>query len=841
MVWTGGTDMAKRYIKSTQSFSPILDIKDGVIITKDGRYFKLLEFSPINYDLRSPGEQATIIDAFSAALRSFPDQVHFKVISSTSDVSPYLEALSKRYDAEVSAGNTGCAELIDDQMDFISRVSRTQGVTRRFFVTFEYTTKGRLQAKKPPFDMIVDSLNRTARSIALAMESCGNTLVSRDDRDYILRALYECSCRGQSDIVSFEERKEAIGLRYAEANGGEPVDEGAIPVNEYIAPDVIDSSISPDFIKVDNLYIKYGYIPSDAYPGQAYGGWLQILFGYLDNVDVDFWLTREDTIRVKNSLDYQMRNARVRVITDGDNARDSEEVQNALSAGYYIKQALGQGEDLYYMASMLSVSAETIEDMDNYFREMREYCLRNDMELKPCTYQQEECYRVSLPLTDYSKGIFRKSKRNIMSGELGSFYPFTAYELADRDGVFLGINANYGSPVFLNQYDTTKYANASMIVLGPSGAGKTYLLSTMLLRMRESKGNLDTMVISPLKGTEFLRSCQAVGGEFVRIAPGSEQNINLLEIRMTDRGDSALVDEGYSRGSILSGKIQKVLDTLTILLPDRTEIETQVLDRCLKLTYNSFGITDDNESLYDPDIPGAYRTMPTLRDLYDVLVKEGGPNATRLHSVLNRYVNGSAANYSKPTNVDLSNRFIVFDVSDCADVNLPFSMAICLDQINDKVRADRTKPSLVAIDEIWRLMKSSKESARFCQTLYKELRGYGGSVIGCSQDLSDILSDEIGSAIVNNANFKFLLPMDKHELDLLASVVDITSEEIKKLKKTTLKEGDGGRRNALLIANNNHVFIRIEASPKEHDLITTNAADLRRIAAQKASERRDAE
>ncbi len=80
-------------IQSSQSFSPIRDVRDGVICTKDGRFVKLLEFSPINFGLRSADEQAAIISQFAMALRTMPATLQFKVVAKKSDVTGFLDVL----------------------------------------------------------------------------------------------------------------------------------------------------------------------------------------------------------------------------------------------------------------------------------------------------------------------------------------------------------------------------------------------------------------------------------------------------------------------------------------------------------------------------------------------------------------------------------------------------------------------------------------------------------------------------------------------------------------------------------------------------------------------------
>lgn len=823
----------KQLIKSTQSMSPILEIRDGVIISKDEHYYKLLEFEPINFELRSPEEQEQIIAQFSSVIRTWPNIVHLKIISAKSDVTPFIEDLEKRRENEKAAGNNGCKELIDDQIALIKKISRTQGVTRRFFITIEYEMDQGFK-RRPPFKDIVQSLNREARSIAAAMEGCGNMLISSDDRDYIQNAMYNMMCKTQAAIIPYEDRKAAIVHRYEEAAGG-PVDYATIPVNDFICPDRMDTSLSPQYIVIDGMYIAYCYLPSSAYPVQAYGGWLQVLFGYMDDVDVDFWIKKEDISQIQRKLTYALKSNKIKAHQKDDISQDYDDVLASIESGYYIKSAISNGDDFCYISTIITIMADSLENLKIRVEEMQNHCIRNDMHLYRCTFQQEQAYKACLPLADYCDSIFEKSKRNVMASQLGSCYPFTAYELADRGGVFMGVNARYGSPVFLNTFDTQKYQSANMIILGPSGSGKTYTLLSMLLRMRQ-KG-LQVFIIAPLKGHEFRRACHEINGEYIRIAPGSKQNINIMEIRKADHGDFALIDgEGrIDKGSILSNKIQQLLNFFTVILPDRTEMEKQILDEALKSVYQDFGISENNKTLID-STTGAYKTMPTLADLHKKL-KAAGPDAIRLTNSLTRYVTGSAKSFSMPTNVNLDNKFVIIDVSDLTAEMLPVGMFIALDYVMDKAKQDITKRKVIAIDEMWRLMKASRQSAEFVQQIYKEIRGYAGAAIGATQDLGDVLANDIGAAIINNARFKLMLPMDKKEAEALSSVIDLTSEELTQLKKTSLKAGGGGERRALLVANNNHVFVTIKASKKEHELITTNAEDLQKLAAKNALSR----
>ncbi len=817
---------------STQSYSPLLGIKDGIIVTKDERYVKILELSPINFELRSPYEQDDIIAAFSGAIRIMPEKVHIKVVNTPSDVAPFIYALGDKYNEEPSAG---CRELQVDQMELIYKTGQTQGVARRFFMSFEYEDSEQRIGKRPDFETIRNSLNATARSIANAMDACGNPVISSDDTDYLLDVFYNIMCKTESRGKPFEQHKNEIIERYKEKFGSDII-EAQIPINDFISPGKIDFTLSPKYVMVDGKYTTYAFLPSDAYPTRAVGGWLQVLFSVIDGIDVDFWIQKVPPEKIQRRLSFELKKNIVNEKNSDIVSENYEDIKTALQAGTYIKGALASGEDFCYISTIMTISGDTVDAMNSKYRIMKEHLLRNDMSIRQCIFQQEEAYNSTLPLADYSQGIFDKSRRNIMSSQLGSCYPFTAYELADKGGIFFGINTRYGTPVFINIFDRSKYQNANMLILGPSGSGKTYTLLSMLLRMRQQ--GLQIFTIAPFKGVEFARATTAVDGEFIRIAPGSNQNINIMEIRKYDSG-SVMIDgeEMGTSGSILTDKIQQVERFFGLLLPDMTVQEQHILDEALIKTYAKFKITTKNKSLIDPMNPTEYRQMPVLGDLFDELKKmeEQGSNSERLLEAMARFVTGSARSFNQPTNVNLNNKFVVLDVSTMTKELLPVGMFIALDFVLDKAKANRSENKVIAIDEMWRLMSASRLTAEFAVEVFKIIRGYGGSAIGATQDLADVLHDESGAAIINNAKTKFFLPVERKEAGELAEVVDLSTEEIDQLKiSKALKPG--ASRKILMVAGANHVFISVKTSPKEHDLITTSADDLKRIEREKAAQ-----
>ena len=279
--------------------------------------------------------------------------------------------------------------------------------------------------------------------------------------------------------------------------------------------------------------------------------------------------------------------------------------------------------------------------------------------------------------------------------------------------------------------------------------------------------------------------------------------------------------------SMLAKKIQQLMIFFSLLVPDMTNEEEQMLDEALIKTYAEFGITHDNNSLYeDKDaVPPKLKKMPILGDLHRNL--QENPMTTRLAAIVSRFVTGSAQSFNRQTNVDLSNKYVVLDLSELKGKLLPVGMMIALDYVWDNIKADRTKKKAIIIDEIWQLIgaSSNKLAAEFCLEIFKVIRGYGGAAISATQDLSDFFSlddGKYGRAIINNSKNKIILNLEPDEARYVQEVLKLTRTEVRSI--TQFERGE-----ALVHSNNNKIPVVIKASSEEKEMITTDRAELEAI------------
>jgi hypothetical protein len=219
------------------------------------------------------------------------------------------------------------------------------------------------------------------------------------------------------------------------------------------------------------------------------------------------------------------------------------------------------------------------------------------------------------------------------------------------------------------------------------------------------------------------------------------------------------------------------------------------------------------------------KKMPILGDLHRNLTDN--PMTERIAVIVSRFVTGSAQSFNRQTNVDLSNKYIVFDLSELKGKLLPVGMMIALDYVWDSVKTNLTKKKAVLIDEIWKLIgtSSNKQAAEFCLNIFKTIRGYGGAAVSATQDLSDFFGLEdgkYGRAIINNSKNKIILNLEPDEAQYVKDVLKLTRTEIESI--TRFERGE-----ALIYSNNNKVPVIVKASETEHEMITTDRAELEMI------------
>lgn len=590
---------------------------------------------------------------------------------------------------------------------------------------------------------------------------------------------------------------------------------GQTSVLDILAPSSVDNG-SRDYVVVDGIYHSYLYIAGYGYRTRNEAAWLSPLVEAGENIGLNFTFRRipRDKILPRISQKTMLNRSRMREV--GDTRQDFEELDDAISSGFYLKEGMNRAaQDFYYMSTVIEVTAYDEEELEQRVADVMTLCSSMSMVCKRADYKHEQCFLSSLPILSVDPDIERKSRRNILTDSLAASFPFSSFEIYDEGGIFLGLNKYNRSVAILDIFDSDKYNNANGCIFGTTGAGKTFLLQSMALRYRMQ--GVQVFIIVPEKGHEYIDACEAVGGKYIKISPSSKDCINIMEIRKTTLSTDREIKEDTREDSVLADHIQNLMVSFTLAKNDITQDELNLLDGAVIRTYEKFGITFDNKSLVDEQ--GHFKKMPTLKDLKEELLSR--EETKQLTFMIEKFVTGSFASFGGETNVDLNNKFIVIDISDLPETLKPFGYHAGFMIVDDKAKSSRVEMKVIFLDEGW-VMYRNKMSADYVERMYRLIRAYGGSIIMATQDLSgffNVTTGDIGKEILNLSSFKIILHLEEDEAFTMQKYLSLSDEETMQIIRS-------GRGEALLCANKNKVCIEIKASPAIYDLITTKRTDL---------------
>ncbi|MGN1231113.1 MAG: PrgI family protein, partial [Anaerotignum sp.] len=421
----------KKKLQAASEPFPVEKIENGICYLWDKRYIKIIEVEPINFLLRSAREQRNIIYSYMSYLKISPVRMQIKVISKKADISSHLEKIQEEIKKEQ---DERCKILLMDYYNLIRRIGLKEAVTRRFFIVFEYEPIPGGSKKNEEKDAItqLEVAERTARTYLM---QCGNNVVEHDDQNsFMAEVLYTLLNRKTSNETSFSERAAAeVGKHVSEGNAN------SIPISAFILPEEMDFR-KAGYSIIDGLYYAYFMIPSNGYKPQVTAGWLSLLVNAGEGIDVDIFLSKEPKEKIQFQLGRQIRINRSKMKETSDTNTDFDDIDSAVRSGYYLKDGLANNQDFYYINTLITITADSAEELEWRTNEMKKLMLSQDLILKPCYFRQDLAFQSVLPINKLHKSLYELSKRNVLTTGAASCYPFVSFEMSDDNGILFGVN-----------------------------------------------------------------------------------------------------------------------------------------------------------------------------------------------------------------------------------------------------------------------------------------------------------------------------------------------------------------------------------------------------------------
>ncbi len=573
--------------------------------------------------------------------------------------------------------------------------------------------------------------------------------------------------------------------------------EGLVSAKDIIAPSAIE--VDFDWIRINNHYYRTLFVVN--YPRFVSANWLSSLINFDHSLDISMNIFPSEGKEILSNLRRKVAEMEAEISSDIQRGKvvdpsTKAKLEDALS----LQEELVKGIERFFQFGLyITIGAESVKQLNQITKELESNLGSLLIIPKHATLQMEKGFITSLPLAEDLLNV----TRNMDTTSLASTFPFVSSDLSDDKGVMYGLNEHNGSLVV---FDRFTMENANSILFAKSGAGKSYLVK--LEALRSLMFGTEVMVIDP--ENEYKNLADAVGGQFITFGFDSESKINPFDLDITPDED---------KKNQLSRKIMALHALFKLVMGELDAKESNLLDRALMQTYKMRGIT-----LANP--PGPDTEMPLVEDLYKVLLGREEEQAASLAARLEKFIKGSFAGlFNSQTNIKLDNEFIVFGIRDLEEELRPIAMHIVLDFIWNKIRRNLKKRILV-VDEAWYLMQYA-DTSKYLYNFAKRARKYYLGLTTITQDVQDFLGSDYGKAIINNSSIQILLKQHPAAIDQVAETFYLSEGERQLLLGAAIGEG-------IFFAGQNHVAIRVIASPDEHKLITSSPEDI--IAMKKGEE-----
>lgn len=543
------------------------------------------------------------------------------------------------------------------------------------------------------------------------------------------------------------------------------------------------------YLQINDRFVRTLFV--SGYPYVASTGWLNNLINFNHDIDISYHIEEVDPLSALPKLNRkitELESTKRTMLKDGRVI--GSEITDPLESAMELKDKIQRGQEKLFQVSLyMTISSPSLTELNKTTKLLETVMQTRLFFIKVATFQQLEGLQSVLPRAENKLA----QKRNLDSSSAALTFPFVSSELVQESGILYGINKSNNSLVIIERYSLN---NANSIIFAQSGSGKSYTAKVEILRqlMQGTK----VIIIDPER--EYRQLAKSVNGTYIKLSATSKEKINPF----------AYSTRNVIGDNNLSEQIQDLTELVSLMVGSLTSEERAVVDKALLSTYKQFGLTA-RKNAKDPDEP----KYPLLKDFFKTLKKMKQKD---LCDRLERYVKGSLSTvFDSQTNIKLDNRLIVFDIKDLSDSIRQVMMMVLANFVNNEVKSNPQKRLLV-IDEGWILLQEP-ESARFISGLVRRARKYYLGVTIITQQANDFLSQDYGKAIASQSSLRILMRQDTTTIKKVAREFHLSAYEQHYL--LTCDRGE-----ALLIADQNHVAVKIVASEEEHPLLTTDPREV---------------
>ena len=751
--------------RSVEQAVPIAQVlEDGIFRVGRDKYAKTYRIDDINYAVASKEDKEALFLEYSDLLNSFDSGATTKLTVATRklDVEDFKSHILIPHRDD---GLDGYRDEYNSML--LDKAEHANSMIRELYVTVTAVRKSAAEARR--------YFDRTTSELSGHLARLGSKCVELDDAGK-LRLLHDFFRAGREGEYAYD--------RVDSARKGHSFKDSIVPESLEFEPDHV--KIGERFARV--LYLKdYASYIKDSFLTELTDTDKSLML----SIDVIPVPTDEAVREVENRLlgvetnitnwtRKQNQNLNYNVVVPYDMEQQRKESRE------FLNDLVTRDQRMMFGVVTLVHAADTLEELDSDTEAILTCARKHLCQMAVLKYQQLDGLMTALPI-----GVRRiEALRTLTTESLAVLMPFRVQEIADAGGYYFGENAISKNLIL---YDKSRLMNPNAFILGVPGAGKSFNVKELIAILGLSTDD-DIVICDPER--EYAALVEALGGEVIRIAAGSEHHINALDMV-----------EGYGDGgNPVIDKSEFVLSLFEQL--DGRGLNAQaksIVDRCTAAVYANRPEGD----------------MPTLATLRDELLAQSEPEARELALSLELFTSGSLDAFAHPTNVDTQNRIVAYDIMDLGKQLKTMGLLVITDAMINRVTENwrRGRRTHIIIDE-FHVVFENEYSGAFFNSAWRRFRKRNAFPTAITQNVEYLLDSVLASTMLSNSEFVVMLNQAASDRRKLGDLLGISPEQMGYI--TNADEGCGLLRygSALVPFVN-----RFPRDTKLYKLMTTKPSD----------------